>query len=295
MLSLAALRYRNIMSEFGGPIANVEFGEFPVLGRKLVLANARLVPGLRQKSVRGLFSDCDGSGVHQEASVARHMAISEALERWAFSASYRSERAADYGFDIDPSTSGMSAFPGLWGRQARHRSVIEAIERFCLMGWWEGLIEGRRFDTDWPGVSAVAINGPFGGVTVIAYSRTQWGGYAYGYAASESFTGACEKAILELARNESVLRSWWLGRLAGEKIEPKHLFERRCVYFGTEEGHELFQWRLGTKFSGRSLQPEVICDAEIPGPWSDYATVWRFALRPPSDGFLRGGDRYFFL
>jgi hypothetical protein len=42
-------------------------------------------------------------------------------------------------------------------------------------------------------------------------------------------------------------------------------------------------------------KPEVICDSDIPGPWDDYATVWRFALRPLSDGYLRGGKSYFWL
>ena len=42
------------------------------------------------------------------------------------------------------------------------------------------------------------------------------------------------------------------------------------------------------------IRPTVACDRDIPGPWADYATVWRFALRPLSDGFLRAGNDYFF-
>jgi ribosomal protein S12 methylthiotransferase accessory factor YcaO len=296
MLSLAAFRYRNVLAEYGGPVARIEMGEFPVRGRKLLLANATLKPGLTRKTPCALFSsEADGTGVHQLPSVARHIAISEALERWAFSELVQSDRAADYGFDVDPSTCGMSAFPGLFGRQARRRSVLEAIERFTLMAWWEGRAEGRHFDTDWPGVSAVAIDGPFGGVTVVVYARTQWGGYAYGHAADESFSGACERAILELGRHEWVMRSWWLARVAGERRTPANRFERRCVHFATEAGFETFRRRLERRASGPMPKPEIICDAELPGPWDEYATVWRFALRPPSDGYLRGGDDYFFL
>jgi hypothetical protein len=295
MLSLAALRYRNVLAAFGGPVASIEMGEFPVRGRKLVLANATLKPGLTRKMPMSLFSDADGTGVHQLPSVARHIAISEALERWAFAALVRSEQAEEFGFDVDPSSTGMSAFPGLIDRQARRRSVLEAIERYSLMAWWEGRAEGRRFDTDWPGISAVAIDGPFGGVTVVVYSRTQWGGYAYGHAADESFTGACERAIVELARHEWVLRSWWLAYVAGERKTPSNLFEKRCLHFASEEGHEEFMSRVGNRAIRRGPAPEVICDSELPGPWSDYATVWRFALRPPSDGHVCGGDGYFFL
>jgi hypothetical protein len=295
MLSLAALRYRNVLAQHGGPVAQIESGVFPVRGRRMIQANARLTPGLTRKRAPVLYSDADGSGTHPVASIACHKAISEALERWAFHATVHSDERARFGFDIDPSSNGMSAFPGLLRRQARRAAVLEAVERFSLIAWWEGAAEGRRFETDWPGVSAIAIDGPFGGVTVIVFTRTEWGGYAYGHAAEENFSAACERAIIELARNEWVLRSRWLASVVGEQKPATGVFERRCLFFATDEGHALFQQRLGRKSSSPTPSPEVICDCEIPGPWADYATVWRFALRPLSDGFLRGGDRYFFL
>lgn len=295
MLTLASLRYRNVLRAHGGPIERIESGTFPIRGRRVVLANARLNPGLIQKGALALFSDADGTGTDRVASVARHKAVSEAMERWAFHSLVRSDRAAEFGFDIDPSTTGMSAFPGLLRRQARRSAVLEAVERFSLSAWWEGRVEGRAFETDWPGVSAVAINGPFGGITVVVYARTEWGGYVYGHAAEESFGAACDRAVAELARHEWVLRSSWLAYVAGNKPTPTNIFERRCIFFASDEGHELFQQRLGASVIGTAPRPEVICDSDIPGPWDRYATVWRFALRPPSDGYLRGGERYFFL
>ena len=119
MLSLAGLRYRNVLAVFGGPVARIETGHFPVRGRCVILANATLVPGLVRKAPLSLFSAADGTGTHPVAAVARHKAISEAMERWAFHALVRSENAADFGFDIDPSSTGMSAFPGILRRQAR--------------------------------------------------------------------------------------------------------------------------------------------------------------------------------
>jgi ribosomal protein S12 methylthiotransferase accessory factor YcaO len=285
-----------VLAEYGGPIAAVEMGPFPVRGRNLVLANASLRPGLARRPQHEIYSNtADGTGLHINGSIARHMAVSEAMERWAFSALVASDRAADYGFDIDPSSCGMSAYPGLVARQARRRSVLEAIERFSLISWWDGRVEGRVFDTDWPGISAVAIDGPFGGVTVVVYGRTQWGGYVYGHAADESFSGACERAVMELARHEWVMRAWWLSRVAGERKSPTNIFERRCIHFATEDGHREFLEHVQRRPSGPAPRPDVICDTDIPGPWSNYATVWRFALRPPSDGYLRGGDGYFFL
>jgi hypothetical protein len=295
MLSLAGLRYRNVLAAYGGPIAKVETGHFPVRGRRVILANATLARGLVKKGPLSLFSDADGTGTHRVASVARHKAVSEALERWAFHATVRSEQAEQFGFDVDPSTCGMSAFPGLLRRQARRSAVLEAVERFSLIEWWEGRLSGRLFETDWPGVSAVAIDGPFGGVTVVVFARTEWGGYVYGHAAEESFSAACERAVVELARHEWVLRSRWLTLAAGDCIAPSNIFEQRCLFFASEAGHQLFQERLGARTKGAAAPAQVICDRDIPGPWDQYATVWRFALRPSSDGYLRGGERYFFL
>ena len=295
MLSLAGLRYRNVLAEHGGPVTQIETGQFPMRGRGMILANASLTPGLVRKSRLTLYSSADGTGMDRVAAVARHKAVSEALERWACDSLARSDRASEFGFDIDPSSTGMAAFPGLLRRQARRSAVLEAIERFSLIAWWDGLVEGRVLETDWPGVSAVAIDGPFGGVTVVAYARTEWGGYVYGHAAEESFGAACERAVMELSRHEWMLRARWLTVAAGERAEPTNIFERRCLFFASDEGHELFQERIAAKASHRALRPEVICDRDIPGPWDEYATVWRFALRPLSTGYLYGGERYFFL
>jgi hypothetical protein len=73
------------------------------------------------------------------------------------------------------------------------------------------------------------------------------------------------------------------------------VFERRALFFTTPEGFATFRRRLLTPAKTSIWKPDVICDAELPGPWSEYATVWRFALQPPSDGHLHGGADYFFL
>ena len=294
MLSLAALRYRNVLAANGGPVDSIESQTLAVCGRRMVQANARLSASFTSKCSHAMYGDADGTGTHRVASVARHMAISEALERWAFHSMVRSARAAEFGFDIDPSSNGMSAFPGLISRNARRKAMLEAIERFSLMAWWEGRATWRLFDTDWPGVSAVAIDGPFGGVTVIAFSRTDYGMYAYGHAAEESFGAACERAVIELARHERVLYAWWLAFVCGEKRIPNDRFERRSLFFSTDEGHDLFKRRIQDGCQSEMPATAVICDRNIPGPWANYTTVWRFALRPISEGFLFAGDDYFF-
>src|SRR4051812_35373197 len=77
MLSLGALKFRNVLASHGGPVAKIETGELPVRGRKMVLANASLIPGLTRKSALSLYSAADGTGTHPVAAVARHKAVSE--------------------------------------------------------------------------------------------------------------------------------------------------------------------------------------------------------------------------
>ncbi len=295
--SLAPFRFRNVLRVRGGPVERIDTGLLPVRGRRVFLANATLRPGLVPRTALHLFSDAAGSGTDRDSTVARHKAVAEALERWAFHATVRSERAADFGFDLDPSSTGMAAFPGIFRRQARRRAVLEAIERWSLIAWWEGTAAAERVSTDWPGVSAVAIDGPCGGVTAVVWARSNWGGYVYGHAAEESFGAACEHAVVEMARHEWVLRAKWFREVAaGGRTTPENILERRCLHFATDEGHARFLARVEAQPDRRGGgPPEVICDAPLPGPWSAYATVWRFAFRPPSPAYRTGGERYFFL
>lgn len=294
MLTVAGIRYRNVMAAQGGPVALIQTGKCVVYGRPMFQANVHLNPDVLPPLQRCvIFGNADGTGTHPTAMVARHMAISEAIERWAFRATSSSPDRVLYGFDADRSSSGMAAFPGLFEYQTRNRAYLEAIERYSLIAWWEGRLQGRIRDTEWPGVSALEIESPSRqGRTVIVFKRCEPGFFAYGHAAAPSFHGACERAIVEMARNEYVLRRYWLA--GGTVVRPTDLFERRCLFFSTSEGHELFQERARAQVVNPAGEPEVVFDGEIPGPWSDYATVWRVVLQPVTHTFLANTERYFF-
>jgi len=294
MFSLASLRYRSVMASRGGPVERIDTGEFPVFGRRLFQANARLAPGLVPRRRLNIYSDVDGTGAHASPMVARHMAVSESLERWAFHATVRSERREEFGFDVDETSNGMAAFPGISAAPARRGAILESLERFCLLNWWEGRIDGQLRDTEWPGVNALAFEPPLGGVAVLLFARSEWGFHVYGHAAAESFTRACERALLELTRHELVLHHRLQAVQHGHCAPITERLERRAWFFATEEGHELFRERLYRRSQGPAPQPKIICDREVTGPWSDYTTVWRFLLQPPSARFVEEGERYFF-
>lgn len=294
MLTIAGIRYRNVMAAHGGPISFVQTGETSVYGRTMFQSNVHLDAALlppRQRFV--MYGNADGTGTHPVAAVARHMAISEAIERWAFRVVSKSPDRVLYGFDTDRSSSGMAAYPGLFAYQSRQRALAEAIERFSLIAWWEGRLPGQLRDTEWPGISAVEITSPFKEArAVIVFKRCEPGFFAYGHAAAPSFHAACERAIIELARNEYVLRRYWLA--GGPQQRPTDLFERRCIFFSTPDGHELFLGKARAAAGEVAGKPATVFDGEIPGPWSTYATVWRVVLQPVTDAFLDNTERYFF-
>src|SRR5690606_8434059 len=280
-MNLAPVRFRRACAP-GGPMARVEWTTLGLYGVTICQANAWLKPGLRPPRRKGLYSDADGTGSASTPAVARHKAISEALERWAFDVSFDGPERVRFGFDLDPSSSGMAAFPGLVSSSPRRAALAEALERSCLIAWQAGRVNSRRRSTEWPGIDAVEIDSPAGGSCVILYRHSPAGFHVYGHAAADSFTGACERALIELGRNERVLVRT-LG--SATPVQPANLFERRCMYFSSEQGHENFLRRIGAPARG-TWKPRLVVDTEISGPWSSYATVWRALFQPPVEDFL---------
>ena len=303
MLNLAPWRYRHIFTKQGGPITRIEFSEFPVLGRKCFQANAYLAPHLtgKPRPEHNLYSDADGTGTNLSAMVARYMAISEALERWAFHVKVRDFDRDLYGFDRDSSSNGMAAFPGLFAGQCRTKAYWEALERHCVIAWWDGRLTARERPTSWADVHAVQIEHPLGrGVMVILYKKCTPGDFfSYGHAAGHDFASASQRASIELCRNEYVLRCFRATHptfTIDDLPQIKNIFERRLIFFSFPEGHALFQERLRTPVQARrpASPPRVMFDGPLLGPWSRYATVWRVAFELPTESCMGPKLDFFF-
>jgi hypothetical protein len=299
MLSLAAFRYRNVLAARGGPIERVEVAEITLLGKRRFLANAYLIAELAgNREGNTLYSRANGSGTASSPMVARFMAISEAMERWAHWHVLNSPERHRYGFEADPSSNGLAAFPGLWGRQARSNSLLEAAERFNLLHWWEGFLPGRESPTRWPDVRSVVIESAAPGTTVVLFKRTAEGFFAYGHAAAKNFDGACLKAAGEMERHARVIARFATnhgGQIRDQLPVTAHPIERRSLFFALPEGQELFLERLHAPVVGIRAEPKLVYDGPVPGPWSKYADVWRVAYAPPSRRFLGLDERYFMM
>lgn len=296
MVNLAAYRYRDVSADKGGPIECVTCREFSVLdGRGGYVANATLrAEYLPNRAVHHLYSNATGSGTDRSPLIARFKAFSEAMERWAHWTLCRAPEAARYGFDVDPSSTGMAAFPGLFARQARGAALMEAAERFNLLHWWEGRIDVRPVAAPWPEVEAWVFDSTAPGVTVLLHRRTACGHHTYGHAAARTFAAACSHAAAEMQRHECVLNAYWKKHSALTIRPDMHAMEQRSLFFATEEGHAVFRERLAQRVVGSRPPPKMVFDGEVPGPWSRYADVWRVLFEPPSLRFLERRVDYLF-
>jgi hypothetical protein len=292
MISLAPLRYRNVFVENGGPVARVQAGKFSVFENEGYQALAYLKPGLTDNKPQNvLYGSADGSGSSNNPAIAQHMAISEALERWAFLEVHRSGDLTKYGFNVDRCTNGMAAFPGFkW--QARRRAKFEALERFAVIGWWDKRLNATVHRSPYPGVGLVRIeHQQEAGEVVILYHTAASGAVAYGHAAGSSLASATAKAAVELVRSEYVISR---HRACGALAPVTDYLERRCLHFSTPEGHAEFLERLQTKAEKPAPTWKTAFDGEIPGPWSQWATVWRHCVEMPTYAFLDRRQNFFF-
>jgi hypothetical protein len=298
MITLAGLRYARVMAADGGPIARLVCGEASELGARVFSAQATLRDELMpSRRVRRWWSSADGGGTAASPLLARIKAVSEALERWAHWTLHASPEAARYGFDIDPSSNGLAAFPGLFARQARRPALLEAAERFNLLHWWEGRLPAARCPTPWPDVDAVVIASRAPGVTVVLHRRDGAGQHAFGHAAGATFREACGRAIGELERHTAVMRLRALALVAapapGADARELAVQEQRSIFFSTDAGHELFCERVDSSPGAPRADPKLVFDGRVPGPWSRYADVWRVVFEPPSRRFLTRDAQYF--
>lgn len=279
MLSLAPFRYRNILEKDGGPVRKVNASEGALWdGSSRFFAAASLVPSLRPAGPKrlALYDDDDGGGTHPSKNMACFIAISEALERWAYYATRRGERRSEFGFDREDSTTGMAAFPGFTPSPARERARHEAAERWGLLEWWQGKLPARGLGLSCSRAEAAEVITPFPDTRlVILWTKCpESGAYAYGFAGAGDIRKAVDRAGVELTRNITVLDR----RASSSESGPVKLMgERRLVRFSTADGFNAFQSRLEASkaLSSCPETPGSIVDAEVPGPWSRYTQVWR--------------------
>lgn len=298
-LNLAPFRYERVLHKDGGPIEHLDRATHHV--REGIVYNVNAFLDERLKPVRRLsqlYGMADGGGTHSSEIVARFMAISEAMERWAFWDRSDSSSRDLYGFDIDSTTTGMAAFPGLMHHQAKRRAQVEAIERFGLLHWWEGRLAHLEHRIANDGVTALEILVPTADTraVVVFEDDAAFGTRHYGYGAGGNLKTAIGRAASEMIRHRLVVQKFCSRfpdpGLGLATIEDP--YERRALYFALPMGQALFDERRASDPWAAPARLRSVFDGWIPGPWDRYATVWRCLYEPPSNDYQDARSDYFF-
>lgn len=299
-LNMAAFRYQNILKKDGGPIEHLEQAQIASSQGLLFNVNAYLVEHLRPTRQRSndYYGNADGGGTHLTELIARFMAVSEAIERWAFWDRVDSGMSTLYGFDVDPSTTGMAAFPGLLHLRSRRKARLEALERFGLLHWWEGRLNHRLHHPESADYTVVEIiiPGASDSVVVTFSDDPATGTRSYGYGAGPNLAAAVNSARGEMFGHQRTVARF-ISRHPDPRLgllSVKSHQERRALYFSLAEGRDLFEERLKCGAWARQTAPKTIFDGLLPGDWDRYATVWRALYEPPSDEHLSSRNDYFF-
>jgi hypothetical protein len=290
-VNLAAWKYRNILTVDGGPVQNISTR--PIVTNDALVGYesfAFLEPKNRKNFESGysLYGSADGCGFGPNKSISVYKAISESIERWAYYDCITDCSSGKYGFDVDSSTTGMAAFPGLTPRSVRNAAYHEAIERWAVSEWWEGYLPMRTVAEN-----VYSISTPFAeSQTLIIKRSVEISGKCYscfGFASDINRGLALGRAMVELNRNIFNLRNF-----INLKHVSRELYERRLLYFAST-GLQKFNSRVASAHSMKVVpkRPKLLVDKMIDGEWSKYAWVWR-CLFEKKNGY-NGNDLEYFL
>lgn len=300
MPSLAPLRYRDVLVRTGGPIERVAVCEGEIVeGTRGFCSAAFLNSRPATSAPHRIYDDPDGCGSSRYKNISYYTAISEALERWAFHETCRTQR---YGFDADLSTTGMAAYPGLFKSESRLRAHCEAVERWAVTQWWLGRLPARILADSSPESGALELLAPVRDAKVaLVYATARNGAGIYGFAASTVLEHALERAKVEQFRNKLVMERFYEERnLTPDAPAPpdvQNINERRLLHFASACGRNDFRRKISESTALRTSPaiPKTLADCEIPGPWSRYATVWRVLYEPSTRDHLDTSLDKFFL
>lgn len=247
-----------------------------------------------------LYGNPDGAGSDKHKSVACYKAISECLERWAYYETVYGNSAKEYGFHIDPTTTGMAAFPGFTSRAAQNTAKNEALERWAIAEWWAGHLQTAQYKLN--AINYIVLKIPNTGSVVISWhpvtalSAVVENVMAYGFAGGTTEKAALLKSQIELYRNTEVLTKYFKNSKAPSMSEMR-LQEQRVLWFSTEDGYQLFQEKTdrSKKITIKNYTPQLIINKEISGPWSKYARTWRCLYKTSDSYFEHENQLKYFL
>lgn len=291
MINIAPLKYRSVIE------SNLLFKE--IVQYKVTLADGsnlyetsiRLNDDLRPSDIikSQIYSNYDGSGTALYKNESLYKAVSETIERWAFYQSSDGKDAVKYYFNINPTTCGMSMFPELFPYWSRKNAILESIERFSIHALNRLQLPVQQIDSEIKGLRIYKIVNGFDDCATVILSFYNGKYYSYAFSCKSTLKAAVTHALVELARNERVLASFYMN---GKEFEKLDVSDKRLVYFSTDEGQQCFLDIVANSSRTIKTKAKLLLDTEIKGPWSKYGIVWRHLFDESYDD-AESGYKYF--
>ena len=293
MINLAPWFYKKLLAE-NDIVSIPEFFEVQTLdGISQYEAVISLKDSLRPSwlSHSEVYRNCDGSGTDKYKNIAVYKAISEALERLAFYEAVDSYNSS-FCFDINPTTTGMAAFPHFKTKYARSNAKAEAVERWAIHEFNKMHLPIVEHQSSIKNLRHFEIVTPFRDIKVSITVYEYSGFYAYGFAGGEDLSQSFRRSLIELDRNIRVLEKYEQKEKTSEEL--KATVDKTILYFSKKDGRERFDFLVKSAPSHIvNLNPKILCDKEIKGKWSEYTTVWRFLIE--DSYFDCSKDKTFFM
>lgn len=267
------------LSQFGGPIGSTLITPCRDKSIGLFHAGAKLVDHLRPRTleVPALFDDLDGCGSAANPNLAVRIAMTEAIERWAYYEVRYSPEREGLGLHLDDSTNGFASRPVFDNLSPREAAYSEALERYLFTSWW---IDPNKFSVslDLQNRTATFLFSDKRFVQLVWSVLNNK--YVYGFSAGQGANDLiCKKARIELFRNEIALQR------ASEVAKTTFLLrEKRMDYFSTPEGwgQILSRLKVSEQRNVQNVLPKLIIDSEVFGKWSRICRVWRCLFDTPT-------------
>lgn len=278
MINLASWYYRNLLND-NLLIEAPEFFEVKLLNNvEQFEAVVSLKNNLRPSWVANseIYKNCDGSGTALFKNIAVYKAISEALERLTFY-ELADLSAKEFCFDVNPTTTGMAAYPHFNPAKARVNAKAEAIERWAIHEFNKSNLPIKSHISCIKNFNHYEIITPFNDVKVSLLAFFNGRFYIYGFAGGKNLRHSFDRALIELDRNLRVLTKSYQKTTTYDEF--KSATDRTIFYFSTQEGYFNFKNKIDSSPNSIiNINPKILCDKEMKGKWNTYTKVWRYLL-----------------
>lgn len=272
-------------------VENIVTYNIDFLGHNFFVSNVflNLPVCIKNTSQYKKYGHATGSGTSVKRRESICKAISESIERWAY---YESIESNSKAFFIERSSAGMAAFPSFLVTSSRKIARQEAIEKYALDLFSKKRVRAYSYNK-YEGVDSILI--PIDKyhvcISSMKFKKDNVDRYAHGFSIDLNPDKSIYKSLYELQRNVHIIQE-----SNDEESNLLSIYERRMMFYSYQYGNQKFEdlKKIALQSAKTSLFNIVFkFDAEIRGPWTKFAKVWRSVV-DSLDGDTNNVEVFFF-